>query len=35
VPFSRGVTSVDVVAPGATAATLLRLSWRGLHRALW
>lgn len=34
-PFPRGVTSVDVDAPGATAATLLRLSWRGLHRSLW
>lgn len=34
-PFSRGVTSVDVDAPGATSATLLRLSWRGLHRSLW
>lgn len=35
VPFRRGVTNVDVAAPGATADTLLRLSWRGLHRGLW
>jgi hypothetical protein len=34
-PFSRGTTSVDVAAPGATSATLLRLSWRGLHRSLF
>lgn len=35
VPFSRGTTLVDVTAPGATSDTLLRLSWRGLHRSLW
>jgi hypothetical protein len=35
VPFSHGVTSVDVSAPGATGDTLLRLSWRGLHEGLW
>lgn len=35
VPFSRGVTLVDVTAPGATADTLLRLTWRGLHRSPW
>lgn len=34
-PFSRGTTLVDVTAPGATADTLLRLTWRGLHRSLW
>jgi len=34
-PFSRGTTLVDVSAPGATADTLLRLTWRGLHRSLW
>lgn len=35
VPFSQGTTLVDVSAPGATADTLLRLTWRGLHRGLW
>lgn len=35
VPFGQGETLVDVSAPGATAATLLRLTWRGLHRGLW
>jgi hypothetical protein len=35
VPFGLGTTLVDVVAPGATTATLLRLTWRGLHRGLW
>lgn len=35
VPFGLGTTLVDVVAPGATSATLLRLTWRGLHRGLW
>lgn len=35
VPFRKGVTLVDVAAPGATADTLLRLTWRGLHRGLW
>lgn len=35
VPFGMGTTLVDVSAPGATAATLLRLTWRGLHRGLW
>lgn len=35
VPFGLGMTLVDVVAPGATSATLLRLTWRGLHRGLW
>lgn len=35
VPFGLGTTLVDVVAPGATGATLLRLTWRGLHRGLW
>lgn len=34
-PFARGTTQVDVSAPGATGATLLRLTWRGLHRGLW
>lgn len=34
-PFSRGTTLVDVTAPGATADTLLRLTWRGLHRSPW
>lgn len=34
-PFSRGTTLVDVEAPGSTSATLLRLTWRGLHRGLW
>lgn len=35
VPFGLGTTLVDVSVPGATAATLLRLTWRGLHRGLW
>lgn len=35
VPFGLGVTLVDVTAPGATAETLLRITWRGLHRGLW
>lgn len=35
VPFGLGTTFVDVDAPGATADTLLRLTWRGLHRGLW
>lgn len=35
VPFSLGTTLVDVSAPGATADTLLRLTWRGLHRSPW
>jgi hypothetical protein len=35
VPFGLGTTLVDVAAPGATPATLLRLTWRGLHRGLW
>ena len=35
VPFPLGVTLVDVDAPGASADTLLRLTWRGLHRGLW
>lgn len=35
VPFGLGTTLVDVSAPGATSATLLRLTWRGLHRGLW
>jgi hypothetical protein len=35
VPFKKGTTLVDVSAPGATADTLLRLTWRGLHRGLW
>lgn len=35
VPFGLGTTEVSVVAPGATTATLLRLTWRGLHRGLW
>lgn len=34
-PFGLGTTLVDVDAPGATADTLLRLTWRGLHRSLW
>ena len=34
-PFSLGTTLVDVTAPGATAATLLQLTWRGLHRSPW
>lgn len=34
-PFGLGTTEVNVSAPGATAATLLRLTWRGLHRGLW
>lgn len=34
-PFSRGTTLVDVTAPGADSDTLLRLTWRGLHRGLW
>jgi hypothetical protein len=34
-PFGLGTTQVDVSAPGATADTLLRLTWRGLHRGLW
>jgi hypothetical protein len=34
-PFSRGTTLVDVTAPGATSDTLLRLTWRGLHRSPW
>lgn len=34
-PFSRGTTLVDVTAPGADSDTLLRLTWRGLHRSLW
>lgn len=34
-PFGLGATLVDVDAPGATSATLLRLTWRGLHRSLW
>lgn len=35
VPFDLGVTLVNVSAPGATSDTVLRLTWRGLHRALW
>src|SRR5690606_27294628 len=35
VPFGLGTALVDVSAPGATSATLLRLTWRGLHRGLW
>lgn len=34
-PFGLGTTLVDVTAPGATADTLLRLTWRGLHRSPW
>lgn len=34
-PFALGTTLVDVSAPGATADTLLRLTWRGLHRSMW
>lgn len=34
-PFSLGTTLVSVSAPGATSDTLLRLTWRGLHRSLW
>jgi hypothetical protein len=34
-PFSRGTTLVDVTAPGADSDTLLRLTWRGLHRSPW
>lgn len=35
VPFGLGTTQVNVTAPGATADSELRLTWRGLHRGLW
>jgi len=35
VPFALGTSILTVDAPGATQASKLRLSWRGLHRSLW
>lgn len=34
-PFYPGVNVLDVVAPGGSAATRVRLSWREAHRSLW
>lgn len=34
-PFYPGVNVLDVVAPGGTDATRIRLSWREAHRSLW
>jgi hypothetical protein len=34
-PFSMGTTTIAVTVPGASEATLLRISWRGLWEALW
>lgn len=34
-PFYPGVNVMDVVAPGATAETRVRISWRELFRSLW
>ena len=34
VPFSRGVNTLSVDAPGATSATKLTLEWRGQHRSI-
>jgi hypothetical protein len=35
VPFKAGSNLIDVTAPGATADTRLRLTWRGGYRSLW
>jgi hypothetical protein len=34
-PFGNGTTTIEAEIPGATSATRLRLTWRGLHRGLW
>lgn len=34
-PFFPGLNVLDVVAPGGTSATRIRLSWREAHRSLW
>ena len=34
-PFAPGQNTLDVLVPGATAQTLLRLSWRPLYRSAW
>lgn len=34
-PFALGTTLLSVSAPGATEASSVKLSWRGLHRSLW
>lgn len=34
-PFKLGTNVLDVTAPGASADTRLRLSWRGKYRSLW
>lgn len=34
-PFYPGLNVLDVSAPGGTAATRVRLSWRELYRSLW
>lgn len=34
-PFGKGTTLIEAEIPGATSATRLRMTWRGLHRGLW
>ncbi|MBD5787104.1 hypothetical protein IF650_13030 [Cellulosimicrobium terreum] len=33
-PFTKGTNVLDVAAPGATAATKIRMGWRGKYRGL-
>lgn len=34
-PLTLGENLMSLTAPGATSATRLRLTWRGMHRSLW
>jgi hypothetical protein len=34
-PLAFGQNLLSITAPGATSATRLRLSWRGMYRSLW